>query len=187
MNKYGRHPSIVAREKSSLFEEYANILDNSNVTKTSFDAIEQINRILGNKSKYSTVDEAVLDMQKRTGLYEHLRKVQAANEKEGNILQEVPIIQTYVDNYIEDHPDATVFSVIHDMVKNQQIRKKLPSTDDVPPEVYKYINDKLTEYDFRHSDKTHSTQIGKVDLSVDDQIFKDNNPFSGCEPNTDGK
>jgi hypothetical protein len=184
MNKFSRHPSIIQREKSSLMDEYANILDNSNPkTKTSFDAIEQINRILGNKSKYSTVDEAVLDMQKRTGLYDYLRKVQAS----GNILEEVPMIKTYVDNYVEDHPNASVFSVIHDMVKIQQIRDKLPITDDVPPEVYKYINDKLMELESRHNDKNDSTQIGKVDVSVDDQIFKDNNPFSGCEPDSGGK
>jgi hypothetical protein len=184
MNKFSRHPSIIHREKSSLMDEYANILDNSNPkTKTSFDAIEQINRILGNKSKYSTVDEAVLDMQKRTGLYDYLRKVQAS----GNILEEIPMIKTYVDNYVEDHPNASVFSVIHDMVKIQQIRDKLPTTDDVPPEVYKYINDKLMELESRHNDKNDSTQIGKVDVSVDDHIFKDNNPFSGCEPDSGGK
>jgi hypothetical protein len=184
MNKFSRHPSIIARENSSLFEEYANILDNNNPkTKTSFDAIEQINRILGNKSKYSTVDEAVLDMQKRTGLYDYLRKVQASS----NIMEEIPMIKTYVDNYVEDHPHASVFSIIHDMVKIQQIRNKLPTTDDVPPEVYKYINDKLTELESRYRDKNDSNQIGKVDVSVDDNIFKDNNPFSGCEPNNNGQ
>jgi hypothetical protein len=185
MNKYSRHPSIVNREKSSLLEEYANILEGT--VKTSFDAIEQINKILGNKSKYSTVDEAVLDMQKRTGLYDYLQSKQASEEEKKNILDEVPVIKTYVDNYIEDHPDASVFSVIHDLLKIQKIKEQLPTGDDVPMEIYKYINDKLTEYEFKNSDKSNSTQIGKVDLSVDDQIFKDNNPFNGCEPNTDGK
>lgn len=181
MNKFSRHPSIIHREKSSLMEEYANILENTK--KTSFDAIEQINRILGNKSKYSTVDEAVLDMKKRTGLYDYLLNVKASS----NIMEEVPMIKTYVDNYVEDHPNASVFSVIHDLIKIRQIRDKLPTTDDVPPEVYKYINDKLAEFESRKRDKSDSTQIGKVDLSVDDNIFKDNNPFSGCEPDAGGK
>lgn len=201
---YGRSISNIYRDNSSVepggnepswFNDYVNNLEKNSAEskKDNFSAIDQINRILGNKSKYSTVEEAVLDMQKRSGLYDYLKQLKANAQvqplkAEPKLFGQIPVLKTYIDNYVKEHPGATVYSVIHDLVRVKPIKEKLPEGDDVPQEIYQYINDKLSEEATMHpTDGNEDLQLGKVDLSVDDNIAKDNDPFGGCIPNKDIK
>jgi hypothetical protein len=202
-NRYnGRSISYISRDNSAIdsgdrepswFNDYVDNLEkNSTTRKDDSSTFDQINRILGNKSKYSTVEEAVLDMQKRSGLYDYLKQLKANAEaekrEEPKLFAQIPVLKTYIDNYIKQHPGATVYSIIHDLVRVKPIKDKLPDGDDVPQEIYKYINDKLSEEAAMHpTNEGEDLQLGKVDLSVDDNIAKDNDPFSGCIPNKDLK
>src|SRR5271165_6766146 len=110
-NKYfTRNSSIISRDEShtdrsdktpSWFNDFANNLEKESAKskRQDYSLFDQINNILGNKSKYSTVAEAVEDMQRRTGLFEVLQKKQASNIEHANIqlFKEIPVLKTYID------------------------------------------------------------------------------------------
>jgi hypothetical protein len=150
--------------------------------KEDYALFDQINSIIGNKSKYSTVEEAVIDFQKRTGLYEVLQHRKQAAAEQDDIFGSIPELKTFIDNYVAERPGTSVDSVVHDLLKINSIKDKLPKSDDVPEAVKHYINEKITESHTTHPQKENDNQLGKIDLSVDDNLSKDNDPFSGCEP-----
>jgi len=172
---------------SDWFEEFANSLDKSGTKskKDSNSMFDQINQILGNKSKFSNVQEAVLDMQKRTGLYDLLNK--KAQEQEHNVVPEifndVPDMKIFIDNYVEDRPGTSIDAVVHALLKIRSIKAKLPASDDVPEDVRHYINNQIASVEFLRPDNNMNMDLGKVDLSNDDATSaRDNDPFAGCMP-----
>ena len=197
---YGRSPSLISRDSSSVefggrepswFSDFVNNFEKEAVKskKDDFSLFDQINNILGNKSKYSNVEEAVLDMQRRTGLLDLLtQKKQAQTKteekhKNSKLLNDIPSLKIYIDNYVEDRPGTSVDAVIHDLLKVKSIKEKLPENDDVPEEIRRYINDKITETSMlRKPSEEEDLELGKLDLSPDSNTSADNNPFNGCEP-----
>jgi hypothetical protein len=115
----------VSRKASSLENDFIANLEKLSVqpmnNKSTFDTI---NQILGNKSKYSTVDEAVLDMQKRTGLFDFLQ-AKKASQQLPEIFNEIPEMKTFIDNYVQDRPGTSIESVVHDLVKVNAVKSKL--------------------------------------------------------------
>lgn len=202
---YGRAGSHISRDISSAdsagrepswFGEFVDNLEKSAVKSKREDhsLFDQINNILGNKSKFSNVEEAVLDMQRRTGLLELLtqkKQAQLITEKkheDSKLLSDIPTLKTFIDNYVEDRPGTSVDAVVHDLLKVRSIKEKLPEGDDVPDEVRRYINDKITEINMqRPSSGENDLDLGKLDLSTDENTASDNDPFSGCEPVNDAK
>jgi hypothetical protein len=199
-NKYfTRNSSIISRDESSFdrgdrtpswFNDFAKNLEKESAKPKSQDysLFDQINSILGNKSKYSTVAEAVEDMQKRTGLYDILQRKQASASHYSNIqiFKDIPVLKTYIDNYIDDRPGTSVEAVIHDLLKIKTIKEKLPQSDDVPLEVKKYINDKIMEVNKSiQKNDNDNFELGKLDLSEDTSVVDD--PLGGCEPNNGAK
>lgn len=200
---YSRSQSIVSRDTSfseinqkepSWFKDFVSNLEKNSTKskKDDYSLYDQVNSILGNKSKYSTVEEAVLDMQKRTGLTDLLNQKKQAQDLTANkyqdskILNEIPQLKTFIDNYVDDHPGASVESVIHDILKVRSIKDKLPEGDDLPEEAKRYINDKISEVNMQNpKNDENNLDLGKVDMSgSDENIAEDNDPFSGCEPVT---
>ena|ERR1700722_2468327 len=198
----GRSPSVISRDtfaedrgerEPAWFDDFVSNLEKNSTKakKNDHSMVDQINSILGNKSKYSNVEEAVLDMQKRTGLFDFLNSKRASDQ---NNLQEVPAIftkipamKTFIDNYVGDRPGTSVESVVHDLLRIKSIKNQLPEKDDVSDEVRRYINDKIREKDsFHPKSNSEDLQLGKLDLHMDDNTTKDNDPFGGCEPNKDG-
>jgi hypothetical protein len=178
-----------AREHSSKrpdwFEEFSNSIANNSTEpkKDQTSTFDQINRILGNKSKYSNVGEAVLDMQKRTGLYELLKKRAEMNTNMPEIFSEVPDMRIFIDNYVGDRPGVSVEAVVNALLKVRDVKNKLPEHDDVPLDVRQYINDKIAESDMLHPKNESNMQLGKLDVSIDEgSESRDNSPFAGCEP-----
>lgn len=180
----------------SWFADYVANLEKQSVKskKDDYSLLDQINSILGNKSKYSTTEEAILDMQKRTGLLDILnnkKQAQVAIEKKyekSNLLNSIPTLKTFIDNYVEDRPGTSVDAVIHDLLRIQSIKDKLPEGDDVPEEIKHYINDKILESNINHpTSSSEDLQLGKLDLSTDDNTSEDNNPFLGCTPARNSK
>lgn len=167
----------------SWFLEYVKNLEKNAVKskKDDYALFDQINNILGNKSKYSNVDEAVKDMARRTGLYDMLRQQKQAQLN--NIFEEIPAMKIFIDNYVKDRPGTSVEAVIHDLLKINDIKNKLPEASDVPLEVKKYINDKILETNLNiNKSMKEDLNLGKLDISVDDNTTTDNDPFSGCMP-----
>jgi hypothetical protein len=176
----------------SWFADYVKNLEKAAVRSKKDDIalFDQINSILGNKSKYSNVEEAVLDMQRRTGLLDLVNKRKAAQAiiskkyENSKLLNEIPNLKTFIDNYIESRPGTSVDAVAHDLLRDPAIKDKLPQGDDIPDEIRRYINDKLLENDLMHPSEEENFQLGKVDVSTDDNTSSDNDPFSGCQPVT---
>lgn len=199
---YGRSVSNISRDNSatdncnrepSWFAEYVNNLEKAAVKskKDDYALFDQINNILGNKSKYSNVEEAVLDMQRRTGLLELLNQKKQAQTNfkskydNSEIFKKIPTLKIYIDNYVEDRPGTSVEAVIHDLLKIKSIKENLPEGDDVPEDVKRYINDKISQSNTSGNDiNKENLDLGKLDLSTDDNVSDDNDPFKGCTPAT---
>src|SRR5271166_2031273 len=107
---YGRAPSSISRDTSSTdsgdrepswFSDYVSNLEKAGVKskKDDYSLFDQINNILGNKSKYSSVEEAVLDMQRRTGLLELIKQTKSAQAQD--TLKNIPQLKIFVDNYVK--------------------------------------------------------------------------------------
>jgi len=202
---YGRAPSHISRDTGSVetggrepswFGEFVTNLEKAGVKskKDDFSFFDQINGILGNKSKYSNVEEAVLDMQRRTGLSEllqHKKQAQLETEnKHGDIelFKKVPLMKTFIDNYTDDdHPGTSVEAVIHDMMKNKTIKDHI-TEEEITDDVKSYISDKIGDtLAARPSSGEEDMNIGKTDLTMDDNVSADNDPFGGCMPAKDSK
>jgi len=192
---YGRSVSTISRDNGgvergergpSWFNDFvSNLEKNSIKSKRDISMLEQINNILGNKSKYSNVEEAVLDMQKRTGLFDYLQH-KHAETNEPAIFSKVPVMKTYIDNYVKDRPGTTVDAVVMDLVKFGPIKDHLPESHDVPEDVKRYISNKISEIkSYNPRGDEENMQIGKLDLHVDDNTSQDNDPFANCMPNKD--
>lgn len=197
---HGRASSLISRDTGSIetnsrepswFGDFVNNMEKSAVKSKRDDSslFDQINSILGNKSKYSSVEEAVLDMQRRTGLFDllkHKKEAQLITEKkheDSKLLTTIPALKTFIDNYVEDRPGTSVDAVVHDLLKIKSIKEKLPEGDDVPDEIRRYINDKISEISMHRSPTGgNDLQLGKLDLSTDDNVSSDNDPFAGCTP-----
>ena len=183
-----RDPSSIERgeKEPDWFKDYvANMEANAAKTRPS-SIFEDISGILGGKNKFSTVEEVVDDMAKRTGLYQMQQKKASEAGKFDNIeiFKEVPNMKTYIDNFIEDRPGTSIESLLHDMRKVKSIKDKLPASD-VPLDVKLYINDKLFQKKQENPDTgREDMNLGKVDMEVDDNLANENNPFQGCEPKT---
>ena len=200
INKFNaRSLSTISRDTNSIeatskepswFNDFVSNLEKNSVqSKQQISTFDQINQILGNKSKYSTVEEAVLDMQKRTGLYDYLRTKSAQGQTPTvfpPLFKDIPELQTFIDNFVKDRPGVSVEAVIHDILRLQSIKQKLPQSDDVPDDVKHYINGKILECKQNHPEKTDELGLGKLDLSTDENTAKDNDPFRGCTPAKEG-
>lgn len=187
------HSQETTNKEPSWFNDFVSNLEKSSTKSKSQDysIMEQINNILSNKSKYSNVEEAVLDMQKRTGLFDYMQsKIAQIDTNVAStlpaIFTNVPAMKTFIDNYTNDRPGSSVESVVHDLLRVKTIKELLPNRDDVSEDVRHYINNKLKEHDAnRPQSDTENLQLGKLDMHTDDNTARDNNPFGGCEPNND--
>jgi ElaB/YqjD/DUF883 family membrane-anchored ribosome-binding protein len=148
---------------------------------------DQINSILGNKGKFSTVQEAVENFKQRTGLTEYLKQIKQAQDTKEDVFSKIPELKTFIDNYVDAHPGTSIEAVIHDLLKLKSVKENLPEANDLPEDIKRYINDKITE---KRQNSPYAMkedlQLGKVDVKVDDNLAKDNDPFGGCNPNRQG-
>ena len=189
-NKYSRRsmPSV-SREGSSAswIDDFLGNLEKES-TKSQSQAqrsiYEDISAIIGNtKSKFSNVEEAVQDLKERTGLTA-LLKVKASLEqntyKEPEIFKHIPEMKTFIDNYTEARGGTSVLSVIHELMKNNSIRDKMPEGTDIGDDVQAYISRKIGET------LSHSPDLNQVDLSLGkvDQSAPatTDDPLAICEP-----
>lgn len=194
-NHYGRSSFTINRDNDEVIknprhpdwiDEFASNLEKSAVKskKDDYALFDQISHIMSGKSKYSTVEEAVEDLKRRTGLTSYLEKVKSASVIVENIqaFKDAPELKIFIDNYVSDNPGTTPEAVVHNALNIKTIKERLPLGDDLDDDVKKYINDKLIEEQAQHkSPKSEDMNLGKNDNSVNDQLQVDD-PFSACEP-----
>lgn len=166
----------------SWMNDYLAAVEKYSVKSKQEDAqlFNQINQILGNsKSKYSSVEEAVLDMQKRTGLYDLLQKT-AAEQPE--LFKTLPQLKDFIDARIHDHPGSAVDAIVAAILEVPLFKNSIPSGEDMPSDVKKYINNKKAEFETHNPDKNNYTGLGETNLELDNNTVRDNNPLNVMSP-----
>lgn len=162
---------------SSLEDSFISNLQ-QNATRSPQSIYEEISSILGNtKSKYSSVEEAVQDMKERTGLKAYLEAT-ASNELP-EVFAEIPEMRTFIDNFVKDRPGTSIESVVHDLLKIDSIRDRLPERSDVTDDVRRYINDKIAESLGKKDFNRVEVNLGKADNNSD---TVSDDPLGACEP-----
>ena len=102
MTKYQRHQSVISRQSDSSStdsfwsDRYQDTLDKSAVTsRQNHNIYDELNSIMnGAKSKYTSVQAAVEDMKKRSGLTDYLDKINKQSENESKEDQKVVTAQS---------------------------------------------------------------------------------------------
>lgn len=188
-NKYNlRYLPVVSRDESatenysgktpSWYDEFVSNLE-KNSTNSQRSIYEEISSIMGFKSKHSSVEEAVEDLKERTGLAAFLKSKQASAQ-DPDIFQKIPLMKVFIDNFVEDRPGTSIESVIHDLLKIDEIRHQLPEKTDLDDEVKSYINSKLIEKKNHNLNDSSNSHLGKVDQSMSEIVLDD--PLAICEP-----
>lgn len=162
---------------------------------------QQINSILNRvvRSPYSSVDEAVEDLQKRTGFAEY-RVKSAAAKILGNIekktlksesqqqipelLQSFPGIENYIHNLIQTNPGIQVPAVLYSILET--FRKRGISEADVDdPKLARYVAEVVDQYSpVDMSDVNYDIGRG-VGTKYESPGYRDTNTnfWSGLMPN----
>lgn len=201
-NKYranGRSLSISRDEDSKEpAEKLPAWLDNfaKSIEKTEKEAVEsrkqqdstydQISQILGTKSKYCNVEEAVADMRKRTGLSDFLQsRANAEIKKEDKtpaLFTELKDTKTFIDNYIKSIPGIAIDAVVEALKRH--FKGRLPA-EKLDEDLSNYINKAiLEEKQSRPNDASDSNNlnIGKLDTKENDISQENTDFFQGCMP-----
>lgn len=202
----------MSRGSKSSFSRDSSLSDEiiKSLTKTSVNSVKddgelfgQINSILGTKSKYSTVQEAVEDMQKRSGLSHYLSlnasssevKKEASDDLEvtldpvfdknqmPKLLQEKPQVKGLIDNFITSRMGHVHVQAVVDKVSTLFKSDGISSDEFEDKHLRKYINDMIIEEKKKHSsDSANSSysEMGKADFSTSDNDNHD--AFKLLEP-----
>ena len=173
--------SSYKNEDPSWVSDYLDAVEKYSVYSRKDDAsmFEKINQILGNgKSKYSSVEEAVTDMQKRTGLYDLLHK-NASNNIE--LFTKIPALKSFIDNHISTYPGTSMDAVVFNIMKIPAFKNNINTGEDVPSDVKEYISQKIGEIN-PEKEISENTNLGKADVSIDNETMKSNNPLNNITP-----
>jgi hypothetical protein len=188
---YGRQMSYVSRDTSAIetnsstpswFEDFVKSLEKEAVQsrQEAENTADMISSILHQKSKYSSVEEAVLDMQRRTGLFDIINKL--ANIQTPKLLLDKPELKTFIDNYVSDRPGTAIDAVIYEIFRIKELKAQLPQNSDVPDDVKKYISEKIIESRALYPSKEQNQNLGKVDNDMSSADTHTSDPFGGCVP-----
>lgn len=162
------------------------------------DLSETINAIInGTHTPYSSVDEAIADMRERTGFDSYAKVAAAAKiiasgqdsaekktHEKPELLEQHPIIETYIDNILEANNYIQVPAVLHSIMENFQRDGVTESMID-DPELARYINGLIAR---KPNIDTEDMNIGKgVGLhreDIGDSRDPNRNPFAGLVPSS---
>lgn len=122
MGRHNRHQTVISRQSDEQFQEdhwlkrFENsLLKDAVQPQKQYSLFDQINSIMNGKSKYTSVEAAVQDMQERSGLTAYLNSLNKKSEEEPTIskkatfgdnvpivIQKYPAIMKTIENYIRD-------------------------------------------------------------------------------------
>lgn len=183
MSRYGNNKisrdksfSTYAVEDPSWAADYLEAVNKYSVKSRKDDSelFNQINQIVGNKSKFSSVEEAVLDMQKRTGLLEFLNK--KASEESKSLLETHPDLKEFIESKVDAFPGSAVDAIADMILQEEKYKNALKSGEHIPKDVKEFIN-KVKKEKYKEQDKTSD---GKIDLDFNSK--NDNDPFKFLTP-----
>lgn len=158
------------------FKDFANNLEKNSVQPKS-NTYDQIADILGIKSRYSSVEEAVSDMRKRVGLDVLLAKASFESPKAFEVL---PKTKIFVDNFIADRPGVAIEAVVHALEKFFGGQLGQEYLDD---SLRAYINKKIMENEqFTDNSDSDDMHLGKVDTDITNADDLNSDVFQGCTP-----
>jgi hypothetical protein len=128
---------------------------------------EQINNIINGKSKYTSVDAAVQDMQRRSGYLDYVSNKKVAEKEEvkknskPSLLMQHPHIEITINNYCSDTKGQQDVPSIMEKVKS--IHKRDVSDDSLwdQEDLIKFVND-LNEKCKQQHHTTEDNNLGKV-------------------------
>lgn len=142
-------------------------------------------------SPYATVDEAVQDYHKRTGLTEYRKKTMAdqimkaaedeSEKKTPEILEKNPAIATYINNIIDTQYGVQLPAILQSIVET--FSRNVSESDVDNADLARYIND-LMHSKRKHED-INNVNIGRgVGTEKNQYQINDGNrdPFSGLIP-----
>jgi len=212
MNDYKKYAPrtspVINRQQSSSYAEdqwlshLAKSLVKESVKSKNEDSslFDQINSIMNNKnSKYSSVDEAVKEMQERSGLAAYLNKLRASeqinkkianeaiNSKDILILKKNPSIFHTISNYVDatkgNLPIPAVLEHAKSIHKNDNNNLVEPKDWD-DSNLIKFINDLNQKHRKQNGSSVVEENLGRIDKSnADIGNDSDNNDyFAGLVP-----
>lgn len=189
--KYIRHQPIISKNSDQSNDDlWQQRLEKEAVHSRKMDEslFHQITQIMGRKSKYSTVQDAVDDMKKRSGLTDYLNKESNSQEvtkkvaqlnndpATPTIIKEVPIIAQTIQNYIRDTRGTMSLPAILEKIKSihqKDIANPIAWDD---PMLYKYIAElNLLEKQRNPNNLNINYNLGKNDQNND--IDSENSDF----------
>lgn len=177
---------LKTHESNSILDEYISIMEKNAVK--AYNPYAEIQSLFNPKSKYRTVDEAVKDMQDRSGLAKYLTSVKTSIDKQNTKIayvapdtdnkyvspMEAMKSKTELPELIKEHPELEQF--IEERAKTSKgtmaipaiqhaISKVLGTSDKVYEEnLVGYIHGKLSEYKVE-KDKINTQYGGQGGLS----------------------
>lgn len=139
-DKYIRHQSVISRHSEQEIDEdnwlsrFQKNLQKDAVQPRSVDdsLFHQINTIMNNKSKHTSVSAAVEDMKNRSGLTDYLAKLNKTSEEESTVkkvaqykndptptvIKKFPAIKQTIENYIRDTKGNLPLPAIIDKIRS---------------------------------------------------------------------
>lgn len=202
-----RSSPIINRQTSSSYAEdswfshlqKSLIKESVKSKKEDSSLFDQINSIMNNtNSKYSSVDEAVKEMQERSGLSAYLNKLRASEKinkkiateidntlaKQINVINKYPNIYNTIVNYINDSNGNLPVPAVLEQVKSIHRNDIADPKDWEDPNLIKLISELNQKYRKEHNFKGTEEDLGKIDRSNSD-IGNDpdnNDYFAGLTP-----
>jgi len=144
-------------------KEAVTVVDHSREKQTSIH--EQMYAIMnGKRPLYSSVEEAVTDYQKKTGLYDHIQNIQtqssmkeaaaqilsataekkSAEDDRALVLDSHPSIKSYIDDITKSNPNLSVPAALHMIFENFS-NEGVGSREIDDPNLARYINKQLID------------------------------------------
>lgn len=193
-------PSWLSRFADEFAQKQRTAVEVMRERKSEPSIFDRITSIMGGgkTSPYSSVDEAVADYQKRTGLVEYhkqamVQEILKAGEEEEyeekknskpDLLLKNPAIETYIYNTIDTQPGIQLPAIlygIHETFGREGVRE----TDLDSPDLAKYISNMMKSRHTPHHDSNDSN-IGRGIGTDNTNIYEFNDPnrdpFSGLMP-----
>ena len=195
--KYYRNQFITKESDSVQNENYwlkefeknlsKNAVQSKKVDQNLFD---QINSIMNNKSKYTSVSAAVEDMIQRSGLKDYLnsnikkseensnKKIANIESNEPQIFLQKPEIKKTIQNICESTKGNLPITIIIDKLKNIHSKDISEKSLWDEPNLLRYISEVNLNYKSKNFDAS-SLNLGKID--ADDTNVSDD-AFAGLTP-----
>lgn len=152
--------------------------------------MQQLTSLMTNKPRYATVDDAVKDMQERTGLNKYLENIKSANntDKKKEASTQIPSSLMKYDfandivNYIRNNIKTigvlgvSIPSLQYDLLS---VFPKLNATDVMNEDVAKFINDCIYSEQSQLSPEVNNQNIGR---GVGLDLQENNDPWASLIP-----